>query len=217
MRVSIRAGVLAAVATVALAVAGCTSPTSTPADEAPAPEAETGPVAEPEEEPTPQVVEASAGDIVTEEEAELLPEGQTGYPLEDGTLVVVDVDEELPQVLVEELDSRYPDEPQSEIERPAGRYSGSNGEVLRLADDIYMQTGREMIFVFRGGRYDGGQLQEVIWTTIATGEAWEIMTRNASSLNNASGTRESALAFAEWALGEVEDPDSYQILVQGEV
>src|SRR5690625_3512026 len=91
------------VATLAVLLAACSTatgdapePTAKPAaaaTETLTPKPETTP------EPTPEVIEVAAGDTITEEEAELLPEGQTGYPLEDGTLVVVDVNEPLPEPL----------------------------------------------------------------------------------------------------------------------
>src|SRR5690625_2852676 len=106
MTTTIRAARYLTAATLAVLLAACSTATgdvSAPtAEPAPAATEVATPAPEPTPEPTPEVVEAAVGDTVTEEEAELLPEGQTAYPLEDGTLVVVDINEPLPEPLVQE-------------------------------------------------------------------------------------------------------------------
>ncbi|WP_188037089.1 hypothetical protein [Actinotalea sp. JY-7885] len=109
---TIRIAAAALTIAAALALTGCGATPATPAPTAPASAVADGPNETPAETEAP-VVEAApapapapvAGDVITAEVAETLPEGVRAYPMADGTLVTVVDGQPLPAQVEAEIEA----------------------------------------------------------------------------------------------------------------
>lgn len=201
----------AALIAAALLTAGCSStaddatvePAATVAA-TPTPEATT-------EEPTPETIERAAGDVVTEAEAQTLPEGQTAYPTETGELVVVDATQPLPEVLVQEANSTIITDMVESYEHAMRTGNGSTAEAWRKYNDIGNETGRHVVIVSPSAEYDEhGNIVRTYWGAIPSGDAY---VANRSDADPGAPTREGAIAKAEEYIATSEYPEAYQIVV----
>lgn len=201
----------AALMAAALLTAGCSStaddatvePAATVAA-TPTPEATT-------EEPTPETIERAVGDVVTETEAQTLPEGQTAYPTEAGELVVVDVTQPLPEVLVQEANSTILTDNAASYERAMRTGNASTTEAWRKYNDIGNETGRHVVIVSPAASFDEhGNVVRTYWGAVPSGDAY---TANRADSEPAAPTKEGAIAKAEEYISTSTYPEAYQIVV----
>ncbi len=156
------------------------------------------------------VIDAQAGDIVAEGEVFWLVEGLSAFPLESGELVV-DIDAPLPEQLVDELEAGFLPEPQrvEDVTWPQ--------PAATLAQHISIDTGRGIILVGRGGAYGiSGQLQSTHWAISAYGEPSFVAAAPANAHLRDVSSRDGAIAKAETLRSLVENPDSVDIIVEGD-
>jgi len=165
------------------------------------------------EEPTPEVIEASAGDIVTDEEAELLAEGLSAYALASGELVVVDADEPLPEVLVEEVRSMVPDSWTYDDLMKTGK--DRTTDAFYKTQDIAIRTGRETVMVAETQAHDiNGNVEKVYWGAAGTGEVGNTLAAGVwDRYDDPMTSREEAVSYVEGLIAESENPEAYQVIV----
>lgn len=149
----------------------------------------------PTPEPMPEVIEAAAGDVITEDEAELLPQGQRAFPLEDGTLVVVDDSEPLPEVIIEEAAAPAAAKT-AEIGASAGRTRAVYDEATAASSKIIGQTGRYPVMIYK--MYDS--------------EGWKYQATGAAAVNPAPTSKSVAVAAAEAYIAAQDDPSQWLLI-----
>lgn len=167
--------------------------------------------ATPSPEPTPELLDVSVGEVVTEEQVDLLPEGQTAYPTEDGTLVVVDVTQPLPEVLVQEANSTIITDPAASYERAMRTGKASTTLAWEKYNDIGNETGRHVVIVSPSAEYnEHGNVVRTFWGAVPSGDAY---VANRADSDPGAPTKEGAIAKAEQYIATSAYPEAYQIVV----
>jgi len=144
-------------------------------------------------------VAVAAGDVVTEEQAETLPEGQRAFELADGSLIVVQADQPLPAPVRDEIAQQA----------GAGYVAGDAMQTQRnqksLAKSMSQETGKEIIVISQFYASFGDEEPREIWSTERSNPAGQI---------KASETLEGIIANVEAFIAERPNPTEWDYVVK---
>lgn len=184
---TITAGLLTALLTTTT-LAGCVLD---PIEETPDPVTTptTEPAPEPEPEPEP-VLDLEVGDTV--ETDTVLPDGLRAYELDNGDLVVIDPAADLPQVVIDDLESQI----------IATLRMAASPSLFRKVEE---ETGKQAVIIQQVEAADGPSTK-LMWALAHYPEA----------LGPPQATREAAIASAEAIIAGLDNPNEWVILVHDE-
>lgn len=192
---------VASAAVVAVLISGCSStkapePTATPsASQTQEPTETSDPVETETPEPTATaepVKEFKVGDVIDITEKDQLPEGFKAHTVTNDATYVVNVNEPLPEPVLEgirvQVDAIYGDEPFDNASAARSIVSG-----------LTRSTGKKVIFITQARTVDG-----IVWTMVSSGNL---------KIKQKSMTKDGVTAEVEAAIAAQDNPENFELVI----
>ncbi|WP_171468572.1 hypothetical protein [Cellulosimicrobium sp. 72-3] len=155
----------------------------------------------------------AAGDVITADQVDALPETQGAVTLSSGETVVVDKDERLPDVVLNDVAAPFL---AAGLENPTAANAAAVDTVFPKIQEVKAASDRTVVIVKESGSYDvNNNLEYTFWATLFVGEPKNIVITDQKSnpTANQHPTSEAAVAYAENVISRTKYDERYDIVV----